>query len=86
MYDLPSEDSEEPGVPDQFHLWQPRLLDETFRPPTYPPDQVFTASEKWASTRIWYKSPGDESAIAFLNGMSKGFRCFGFHKDPLPRF
>ena len=33
MYDLPSEDPEEPGLPDQFHLLQPRLLDETFRPP-----------------------------------------------------
>ena len=35
MYDLPSEDPDEPGLPDQFHLLQPRLLNETFRPPNY---------------------------------------------------
>jgi len=23
-YDLPSEDPEEPGLPDQFHIYQPR--------------------------------------------------------------
>jgi Uma2 family endonuclease len=45
MYDLPSESAEEPGLPDQFHLWQPRLLDQTFCPPTHPPDQVFVASD-----------------------------------------
>ena len=26
MYDLPSEDQEEPGVPDEFHNFQPELL------------------------------------------------------------
>jgi len=26
---------EEPGLPDEFHLWQ-GLLSQTFRPPTYP--------------------------------------------------
>ena len=26
MYDLPSEDPEEPGLPDEFHLLQPQLL------------------------------------------------------------
>ena len=26
MYDLPSEDPEEPGLPDEFHLWQAELL------------------------------------------------------------
>ncbi|MCC5637150.1 Uma2 family endonuclease [Nostoc sp. CHAB 5844] len=61
MYDLPSEDPEEPGLPDQFHLLQPRLLDETFRPPTYPIDQVFTASDLnlYYDVRhpLWYKRP-----------------------------
>jgi len=41
MYDLP--DPEEPGLPDEFHLWQAELLSQTFRPPTYPPEQVFVA-------------------------------------------
>jgi Uma2 family endonuclease len=67
MYDLPSEDLEEPGVPDQFHLWQPRLLDETFRPPTYPPDEVFTASDLNLYYDLrrpnWYKRPDWFAAV-----------------------
>jgi len=27
------EDSEEPGLPDEFHLWQAELLSQTFHPP-----------------------------------------------------
>jgi hypothetical protein len=34
MYDLPSEDPEEPGLPDEFHDLQPQLLRESFNPPT----------------------------------------------------
>jgi Uma2 family endonuclease len=33
MYDLPSEDLEDSGLPDQFHEFQPRLLRETYRSP-----------------------------------------------------
>ena len=61
MYDLPSEDPEEPGVPDQFHIYQPRLLEDTFRPPSYPSDQVFTASDLNLYYDVhhtqWYKRP-----------------------------
>lgn len=61
MYDLKSEDPEEPGLPDEFHLWQPRVLDETFRPPAYPRDEVFTASDLnlyFDARHIqWYKRP-----------------------------
>lgn len=32
MYDLPSEDPEEPGLPDEFHDFQPKLLRETCKP------------------------------------------------------
>jgi Uma2 family endonuclease len=45
MYDLPSEDPEEPGLPDQFHIYQPRLLEETFRPAEYPPGQIFMGTD-----------------------------------------
>mgnify|MGYP000070023545 CR=1 FL=1 len=45
MYVLPSQDPEEAGLPDQFHLFQPQLLAETFRPPIYPRGQIFTASD-----------------------------------------
>jgi Uma2 family endonuclease len=41
MYDLPSEDPEEPGLPDEFHDFQPKLLRETFQSPTYPRSKVF---------------------------------------------
>lgn len=43
MYDLPSERSGEPGMPDEFHPHQAILLSETFHPTTVPPDQFFTA-------------------------------------------
>ncbi|MCG8367174.1 MAG: Uma2 family endonuclease, partial [Pseudanabaenales cyanobacterium] len=41
MYDLPSEYPEEPGLPDEFHDFQPQLLRETCQPKPYPADQVF---------------------------------------------
>ncbi len=45
MYDLPSENPEEPGVPDQFHMWQPELLTQTFCPPEHAPKQMLVASD-----------------------------------------
>ncbi|AFZ45132.1 protein of unknown function DUF820 [Halothece sp. PCC 7418] len=61
MYDLPSEDPEEPGGSDEFHLLQPELLRLTFRPPSYPSDQVFTASDLNLYYDVhhtqWYKRP-----------------------------
>jgi Uma2 family endonuclease len=61
MYDLPSDDPEEPGLPDEFHLWQPRLLCDTCRPPNYPSDRVFIASDLnlyYDSNHLnWYKRP-----------------------------
>ena len=61
MYDLPSEDPEEPGLPDEFHLYQAQLLSQTCHPPTYPPAQVFVASDLNlyydASHLQWYKRP-----------------------------
>ncbi|MFO1428572.1 MAG: Uma2 family endonuclease [Candidatus Competibacteraceae bacterium] len=61
MYDLPSEDPEEPGLPDEFHIYQPQLLRETFQPSTYPPEQVFVASDLNLYYSLdhttWYKRP-----------------------------
>ncbi|MBK1719500.1 hypothetical protein CKO27_17930 [Thiocystis violacea] len=61
MYDLPSEDPEEPGLPDEFHLLQLELLRLTFRPPGYPDDEVFTASDLNLYYDLrhprWYKRP-----------------------------
>ena len=45
MYDLPDEEVGQPGMPDIYHVWQARLLDETFRPPNYEPGEIFTASD-----------------------------------------
>ncbi len=45
MYDLPSEDPEEPGLPDEFHDFQPQLLRDTFRPMTVPPEQCFIGTD-----------------------------------------
>lgn len=61
MYDLPSEYPEEPGLPDQFHIWQPRLLEDTFSPTNYPAEQVFVATDLnlYYDTHhpLWYKRP-----------------------------
>jgi Uma2 family endonuclease len=61
MYDLPSEDPEESGLPDLFHLSQPRLLDDTFDALIGSPDEVFTASDLNlyydARHPLWYKRP-----------------------------
>jgi len=43
MYDLPSEDPEEPGLPDEYHYLQPQLLSATFHLRDYAFDQVFMA-------------------------------------------
>ncbi|NER48736.1 MAG: Uma2 family endonuclease [Symploca sp. SIO1A3] len=45
MYDLPSEDPKEPGLPDEFHALQAWLLCLTFFPLTFPPEQVFSACD-----------------------------------------
>lgn len=61
MYDLPSEDPEEPGLPDEFHEFQPQLLRETFQPSNYSTDAVFIGTDLnlYYDTRhpLWYKRP-----------------------------
>ena len=61
MYDLPSEDPEEPGLPDEFHEFQPELLRQTCRPKNYPSDRVFIATDLnlyYDSKHFnWYKRP-----------------------------
>ena len=43
MYDLPEEEIGQSGMPDIFHEWQGRLLDETFHPPNYGLEEICTA-------------------------------------------
>lgn len=45
MYDLPSEEVGESGLPDQYHPIQAQLLEQTFQPRTYPSDRVFSAMD-----------------------------------------
>lgn len=45
MYDLPSEDSQEAGLPDEFHDLQPQLLSRTLHLTSYSRSDCFTASD-----------------------------------------
>jgi Uma2 family endonuclease len=61
MYDLPSEDPNEPGLPDEYHYLQPQLLSATFRLSDYAADQIFTAGDLniYYNVRrpLWHKRP-----------------------------
>ena len=61
MYDLPSEDPEEPGLPDEFHDLQPQLLRETCQSPIVGPESLFFGTDlnlyyDWQHPR-WHKRP-----------------------------
>lgn len=75
MYDLPSEDPEEPGLPDEYHLWQAELLSQTFCPPSYPAEQIFVASDLnlYYDPRHtgWYKRP-DWFAVVGVSRLYQG--------------
>ena len=61
MYDLPSEDPNEPGLPDEYHYLQPQLLSATLRLTQYPADQVFSVGDMnlYYDSRnpLWHKRP-----------------------------
>jgi Uma2 family endonuclease len=61
MYDLPSEDPEEPGLPDEFHGLQAQFLSQTCQPETYRADRLFTGRDinlYYDEDRLnWYKRP-----------------------------
>jgi Uma2 family endonuclease len=61
MYDLPSEDPLEPGLPDEFHGLQPQLLSRTLRLKNYENDQIFTGTDLnlYYDVRhtLWHKRP-----------------------------
>jgi Uma2 family endonuclease len=61
MYDLPSEDPEEPGLPDEFHDLQPQLLSRTLHLTSYSRDNLFTASDLNlyydVNHPLWHKRP-----------------------------
>jgi Uma2 family endonuclease len=61
MYDLPSENPEEPGLPDEFHDLQPQLLSATLRLVDVKSDRIFTGTDLnlyYDSDHLnWYKRP-----------------------------
>lgn len=61
MYDLPCEDPEEPGLPDEFHALQPQLLSRTLRLTGYTRENCFTASDLNlyydVKHPLWHKRP-----------------------------
>jgi Uma2 family endonuclease len=75
MYDLPSENPEDPGLPDIFHDQQPQLLKETFQPPAYARDDLFVASDLNLyydrQHDHWYKRP-DWFAVVGVSSLYQG--------------
>lgn len=61
MYDLPSEDPEEPGLPDEYHVYQPQLLRSTFKPVDIDPEEIFIGTDLNLYYDVrhhqWYKRP-----------------------------
>ncbi|MEC4814481.1 MAG: Uma2 family endonuclease [Scytonema sp. PMC 1069.18] len=61
MYDLKSEDPEEPGLPDEFHHLQPQLLTRALRLRDYTTERFFTGSDLNLYYDVehpqWYKRP-----------------------------
>ncbi|NEO56229.1 MAG: Uma2 family endonuclease [Okeania sp. SIO3B5] len=61
MYDLPSENQEEPGLPDEFHYLQPELLRKTFQPHNWYPNLLFCGNDMNLYYDVkhpnWYKRP-----------------------------
>ena len=45
MYDVPSEEVGDPGLPDEFHRLQAECLSETCQSPLYTAERLFTASD-----------------------------------------
>ncbi|MGB3205633.1 MAG: Uma2 family endonuclease [Crinalium sp.] len=75
MYDLPSENPEEPGLPDEFHSYQPLLLRYTFKPTDVDSDEIFIGSDinlYYDTNHLnWYKRP-DWFAVV---GVSRLYEC-----------
>jgi Uma2 family endonuclease len=61
MYDLPSEDPEELGLPDEFHDLQPQLLSATLRLTDVTSDRLFTGTDLNLyydpNHPLWHKRP-----------------------------
>jgi Uma2 family endonuclease len=76
MYDLPSEDPEEPGLPDEFHGLQPQLLTRTLQLSGYSRQEIFTALDMNLyydpNHTSWYKRP-DWFLVVGVSRLYQGF-------------
>jgi Uma2 family endonuclease len=75
MYDLPSDNPEEPGLPDDFHFLQPLLLYLTFQPINWNPERVYSAADLnlyyTIEHPLWYKRP-DWFGVVGVGKLYKG--------------
>lgn len=75
MYDLPSDNPEEPGLPDDFHFLQPLLLYLTFQPTNWNPELVYSAADLNlyydVQHPLWYKRP-DWFGVVGVQKLYKG--------------
>ena len=75
MYDLPSEDPLEPGLPDEYHGYQPLLLRYTFKPADCDLEEVFVGADinLYYDLRHlnWYKRP-DWFAVVGVSRLYEG--------------
>jgi Uma2 family endonuclease len=75
MYDLPSENPEESGLPDEYHQYQPLLLRSTFKPVNVDPDEIFIGTDinlyYDANHFNWYKRP-DWFAVVGVSRLYEG--------------
>ncbi len=75
MYDLPSDNPKEPGLPDYFHFLQPLLLYLTFQPTNWHPELVFSAADLNLyydlQHLLWYKRP-DWFGVVGVQQLYKG--------------
>ena len=67
MYDLPSEEIGDPGMPDEFHVHQANLLNQTFCPTAVSPDNYYKAIDMNLyydpEHTSWYKRPDWFAAV-----------------------
>jgi Uma2 family endonuclease len=91
MYDLPSEEVGDSGMPDEYHARQSVLLDQTFRPPAIPADEVFSAIDMNlyydARHPLWYKRPdwfGVINVPSLYEGRASRFSYVCWQEDAPP--
>jgi len=91
MYDLPSEFPEEPGLPDEFHDYQPQLLSRTLRLKDYADNNQFTGTDLNVyydtNNTLWHKRPDWFLAVdvpRWYNGHDWRMSYVTWHEEKSP--